>query len=89
MVVTRKMKLPGLKWVVKPQRGTKIWKLRDEGASFAITVSGALCAQVHNTTFTGAAVLRMTAPDRYIPALHEKRAIDGILAQSRASHPPH
>lgn len=87
------MKLPGLKWVVKPQRGTKIWKLRDEGASFAITVSGALYAQhlgrsMHNTTFTGAAVLRMTAPDRYIPALHEKRAIDGILAQSRASHPP-
>lgn len=47
MVVTRKMKLPGLKWVVKPQRGTKIWKLRDEGASFAITVYGALYVRHH------------------------------------------
>lgn len=83
MAVTRKMKLPGLKWVVKTQRGTKTWKLRDEGASVAITV-----CSVHNATFTGAAVLRIV-PDRYIPALHEKRAIDGILAQSRASHPPH
>lgn len=40
MAMTRKMKLPGLKSVVKTQRGIKIWELRDEGASFAIAVSG-------------------------------------------------
>lgn len=87
IAATRKMKLPGLKWVVKTRRGTKSWKLRDEGASFAITVSGE-ARSVHNATFTGAAVLCIVS-DRYIPALHGKRAIDGILAQSRASPPPH